>query len=157
MDMELKPGAINTVIKSAYGFVKDRCELTGVETLLDLQEDLPFVPMDSETLTIAFVNLCVNAIEAMEEDNGHLRISSREVKGMVQVLVEDNGKGMTDEERDRVFQPFFSARKGGMGLGLTESRNILNAHGVQISLESAPGKGTCFTLLFPVVGQDGAT
>jgi PAS domain S-box-containing protein len=157
MDMELKPGAINTVLSSAYELVKDRCELIGVETQMDLQEDLPFVPMDSETLTIAFVNLCVNAIEAMEEDKGHLRITSREVRGMVQVTVEDDGKGMTDEERERVFQPFFSARKGGMGLGLTESRNILNAHGVQISLESAPGKGTTFTLMFPVAGQDGAT
>ncbi len=151
MEMVLQPGSINTVILKAYELIKDRCELESINCALDLGEDLPFVNMDKETLTIAFVNLLINATEAMESGKGQLNVSSVEVNGKVRVVIRDNGKGLTYEEKEKIFQPFFSGRKGGMGLGLTESRNILNAHGALLSVESEVGKGTAFSILFNAV------
>ena len=105
--------------------------------------------MDHETLVVAFVNLCVNAIEAMEQGAGRLTIASAGIDGRVVVSIADNGRGLTETEREQIFQPFFSGRKGGMGLGLTEARNILNAHNALLTLDSVVGHGTTFTLSFP--------
>src|SRR5690606_27653109 len=148
MEMVLVPGSINTVLQRAHEQVKDRCELEDIRCELDLGEDLPFVNMDKETLTIAFVNLLINATEAMESGKGVLKVSSSEMNGKVKVVIRDNGKGLSPEDKDRIFQPFFSGRKGGMGLGLTESRNILNAHNAFLSAESELGKGTAFIIVF---------
>ncbi|MCB0765476.1 MAG: CHASE3 domain-containing protein [Flavobacteriales bacterium] len=152
MDAQLVPGSINATLKDAFDQIRDRCELMAMGCDLDLEEDLPFVPMDREALTIAFTNLCVNAIEAMDQGKGQLSVSSRGTDGKVRVTIADNGKGLSAEDQERIFQPFFSGRKGGMGLGLTEARNILNAHNVLISLESEVGAGTKFMLVFPTVG-----
>jgi len=151
VEVQLQPGPINAVLRQAQELVRDRCRLLDMACHPDLAEDLPFVPMDRDLLSIAFVNLCVNAIEAMESSKGVLTITSREVEGRVRVTVGDNGKGLTEEEHERIFQPFFSGRKGGMGLGLTEARNIFNAHGALLTVESEPGKGTSFILRFPVM------
>jgi PAS domain S-box-containing protein len=148
MEMVLEPGSINTVLRRAYEQVKDRCELESIGCTLELGEDLPFVNMDKETLTIAFVNLLINATEAMEAGKGEMQVSSTEVNGKVRVVIRDNGKGLSKEDRDRIFQPFFSGRKGGMGLGLTESRNILNAHGALLNVDSELGRGTQFSIQF---------
>nr|MDQ3100240.1 ATP-binding protein [Bacteroidota bacterium] len=151
MEMVLEPGSINTVLRKAYELIKDRCELESIGCAMELGEDLPFVNMDKETLTIAFVNLLINATEATESGKGQLKVSSLEVNGKVRVMIRDNGKGLSQEDKERIFQPFFSGRKGGMGLGLTESRNILNAHGALLSVDSEVGQGTTFSVLFSSV------
>ncbi len=147
--MNLVLGDVNEVLRESFDRVKDRCELLGAKSVMDLDPTLVMVPMDKETLTIAFTNLLVNALEAMEEGQGELKIRSGRVKGSAQVIITDNGRGMSAKDRDRIFQPFFSGRTGGMGLGLTEARNIFNAHGALLSVESDLGRGTSFRLLFP--------
>lgn len=149
LEMKLLPGDMNEVLGEAFNRVKDRCDLLATKLVIELEPNLPKVPMDMETLTIAFTNLLVNALEAMEDGTGELTIRSGQVKGLIQVIIADNGRGMSVKERDRIFQPFFSGRTGGMGLGLTEARNIFNAHGALLSVESQEGKGTSFKLLFP--------
>jgi signal transduction histidine kinase len=149
LEMKLVPGAVNEVLTEAFGRVKDRCELLSAKSELDLDPTVDNIPMDKETLIIAFTNLLVNALEAMEDGKGELTIRSARVKGLVQVIISDNGRGMSAKDKDRIFQPFFSGRAGGMGLGLTEARNIFNAHGALLSVESEEGKGTSFRLLFP--------
>ena len=149
LEMKMVPGPVNDVLSDAFSRVKDRCELLKAKCDMVLDPTAGNVPMDSTTLTVAFTNLLVNAVEAMEEGKGELEIRSERVKDRVQVTIRDNGKGMSAEDRERIFQPFFSGRKGGMGLGLTEARNILNAHGVLLTVESELGKGTTFKLLFP--------
>jgi signal transduction histidine kinase len=149
LEMKLVPGDVNAVLAEAFTRVRDRCDLLGTKITLDLNKTLRKIPMDKETLTIAFTNILVNALEAMEEGKGELTIRSAHVKGLVQVIISDNGRGMSAKDKDRIFQPFFSGRTGGMGLGLTEARNIFNAHGALLSVESEEGKGTSFRLLFP--------
>jgi signal transduction histidine kinase len=150
LEMKMTPGAVNDVLADAFARVKDRCELRKAKCDMALDPDAGKIPIDGSTLTVAFTNLLVNAVEAMEEGKGRLEIRSERVKDRIQVTVRDNGKGMSAEDRERIFQPFFSGRTGGMGLGLTEARNIFNAHGVLLSVESELGKGTTFRMLFPV-------
>ena len=149
LEMKMIPGSVNDVLSDAFAQVKDRCELRKAKYSLNIQPALGTIAIDRATLTVAFINLMVNAIEAMEEGKGELVIGSTKVKDRIQVTVRDNGKGMSADDRERIFQPFFSGRKGGMGLGLTEARNIFNAHGALLSVESELDKGTTFTLLFP--------
>jgi len=149
LEMKMVSGAVNDVLVDALARVKDRCELRKAKCDSVLDPAAGNVPMDSSTLTVAFTNLLVNAVEAMEEGKGELVICSERLKDRIQVTVRDNGKGMSAEDRERIYQPFFSGRKGGMGLGLTEARNIFNAHGVLLTVESELGKGTTFKLLFP--------
>jgi signal transduction histidine kinase len=74
----------------------------------------------------------------------------------VAIAISDTGRGMPTEECRRVFEPFYSRKSGGTGLGLTIARRIVTAHGGQIQVESAPGRGTCFTVLLPLAdGCDG--
>lgn len=148
LEMKMVPGPINDVLTDAFAQVKDRCELRKVKVVMDLDPAPGHIPMDKATLTVAFINLLVNAVEAMEEGKGRLSIRSERANGRIQVTVGDNGKGMSAEDRERIFQPFFSGRTGGMGLGLTEARNIFNAHGVLLSVESELAQGTTFRLLF---------
>lgn len=149
LEVKMVPGLVNNVIADAFTQVKDRCELRKVKCVMELDPHLPHTPIDQSTLTVAFINLFVNAVEAMEEGKGLLGICTEHVKERVQVTVSDNGKGMSTADRERIFQPFFSGRSGGMGLGLTEARNIFNAHGALLTVESELGKGTTFRLLFP--------
>lgn len=149
LEVKMEQGSLNEVLADAYARVRDRCELRKAKAELRLDPSLGTVPIDRSTLTVAFTNLLVNAVEAMAEGNGRLEIRSERLKDRIQVTVRDNGKGMSAEDRERIFQPFFSGRKGGMGLGLTEARNIFNAHGVLLTVESELGKGTTFKLLFP--------
>lgn len=147
--MNMAPGELYEVLSDAVANVKDRCELRGAQCTLVVEADLEEVRMERSALTIAFTNLMVNAVEAMEMGKGRLDITAGRILGRLQVTVQDNGKGLTQEDRERIFQPFYSGRKGGLGLGLTESRNIFNAHGILLTVASGPGTGTTFTLLFP--------
>ncbi len=149
LEMKMAEGSVNDVLLEAFAQVKDRCELRKVKSTMVLDPALANVMIDKSTLTVAFINLLVNAVEAMEDGKGELLIISEHVKDRIQVTVRDNGKGLSPEDLERIFQPFFSGRTGGMGLGLTEARNIFNAHSVMLSVESELGKGTTFRLLFP--------
>lgn len=148
LDVELRPNGIAGVLTDAIEQVKDRSRLLGIKLEVDLPDDLPEVNIDPETLTIALVNLCVNAMEAMEEGKGRLLVRAHATGDHVVVELADNGKGMSYEQQERIFQPFFSDRSGGMGLGLTEARNILEAHNAGVSVKSREGGGTTFLLAF---------
>ena len=152
--VRMTPGRLNEVLADAVANVKDRCDLRGATCTLRVDAGLKDVPMERSALTIAFTNLLVNAVEAMEVGKGQLEIRTEHMKDQLQVTVKDNGKGLSQEDRERIFQPFYTGRRGGLGLGLTESRNIFNAHGILLTVESGPSKGTSFKLLFPRSAAD---
>jgi signal transduction histidine kinase len=80
---------------------------------------------------------------------GTLRVESREAGPAIEVVFADTGRGISPELRDRIFEPFFSTKDGGTGLGLAVSRQILQAHGGSIQCDSAPGAGTTFVIRLP--------
>jgi signal transduction histidine kinase len=150
LEVELRPNAIANVMSDVIEQVRDRSKLLEIELEAEVPDDLPPVEVDPETLTIALVNLCVNAMEAMQEGKGRLLLRAHASEDHVMVELSDNGKGMSYEQQERIFQPFFSGRSGGMGLGLTEARNILEAHSAGVSVKSREGGGTTFLLSFRI-------
>ena len=102
------------------------------------------------------LNLTINALEASPADRGEVRIGGRRSGDWVELSVEDNGKGMSPETLEHVFEPFFTAKRGagepGTGLGLSITHAIVESHGGRIRAESnGPGRGSRFTFQLPAV------
>ena len=95
------------------------------------------------------INLLSNAAEAIDPENGHVRVMTFDRNGYACLVVEDDGHGMTEEVRGRVFEPLFTTKSDGMGLGLSIVRKIAERHRATIECDSAPGRGAKFTIAFP--------
>jgi len=93
--------------------------------------------------------LILNALDAMP-DGGELTISARAVENGVEMMFQDNGSGIPEDRRENIFEPFFSTKEGGTGLGLTVSYNIVTAHGGTLDLINGLGSGACFRLFLPM-------
>ena len=89
--------------------------------------------------------------EAMEEKAGQLSISLNRADGFADLVITDNGCGISEENISRLFEPYFTQKRNGMGLGLAFTLNTLQAHKANIDVASKPGKGTSFTITFPAV------
>jgi two-component system sensor histidine kinase AtoS len=111
--------------------------------------NLPPVPADARQIEQAVGNLGMNALQAMPE-GGRLTVRTHQKAGRVEIAIEDTGPGVPTELQDRVFEPFFSTKVTGTGLGLPLVHEIATAHGGHSSLQSIPGEGACFTLSLPV-------
>jgi len=120
-----------------------------VHTKVELPETLPSIFAVSSQLQQIFFNLILNALDVMPE-GGELRISARAVADGVEIIFEDSGPGIPEERRENIFEPFFSTKEGGTGLGLTVSYNIATAHGGTLDLIEGQGSGACFRLFLPM-------
>lgn len=115
----------------------------GVVLKVDVSPDSLTLDGDSRLLEQALINLLTNAKEAVSDvNNGQVTLAGRLAAGHVALEVTDNGPGMSAETVDQVFIPFYTTKRGGSGIGLTLCKQIVRAHGGQITIESAPGKGT---------------
>tara|TARA_R110002012_G_scaffold322025_2_gene553890 strand:+ start:82336 stop:83853 length:1518 start_codon:yes stop_codon:yes gene_type:complete len=121
---------------------------------VDIEPDLVSVFIDPIQIQQVLVNLIRNAIEAMEEVDCRqkLEIVARRVGGFIEVKITDNGPGIAPEVVDRLLQPFVSTKTAGLGIGLSISRDIVEAHGGKIWLDPAPGPGATFRFTLPVFG-----
>ena len=127
---------------------------------LRLPPELPGIAMDASALHRALLNIFANAAEALdseapephEEQEKKVRITAvhDKGKGTVRLIIADNGPGLTPEERERIFEPYFSHKKGGTGLGLTIVKSIVTDHGGTVRAVGAQGGGTAIVLEFPV-------
>lgn len=135
--------------------------LEKVELKLELTKDIPMISIDRNEFEDTLLNICINAMHAVE-DGGYILIKTDSVfmnknngKNMpsgnyLQMTIEDNGCGMSEEVRSHVFEPFFTTKgTNGTGLGLSQTYGFIVRSKGHISLESEEGKGTCFTLYFP--------
>jgi two-component system sensor histidine kinase PilS (NtrC family) len=121
-------------------------------TLKVAREFPPALPwaVDPQQFRQAVWNLCLNAVEAMPE-GGELRVTAGVTGGRLEVRVADTGEGIARDDLDQIFEPFFSTKADGSGLGLALVHRILQDHGGEVHVESAPGAGSVFTLRFPTV------
>jgi len=115
----------------------------------NLPESLPLIYVVSSQIQQIFFNLILNALDAVPE-GGELTISARAVENGVELVFEDNGPGIPEDRRENIFEPFFSTKEGGTGLGLTVSYNIVTAHGGTLDLIDGPGSGARFRLFLPM-------
>jgi len=144
----LEPEDLNAVLNRVLDFSAEELERAGIRVERDLAPGLCRAQADEGQLRQVFLNLLRNSREAMEP-GGVLTVRSREEDGMVEVRFQDSGRGVSPEVRERIFEPFFSTKERGTGLGLAVSRQIVQAHGGTIRCESSPGVGTTFVVRLP--------
>jgi len=119
----------------------------GLETYVD--PDLPRFAFDPDQLTQVLWNVSLNAVEAMK-GQGRLRIHARSEGAEAVLEVADTGPGIPPDDLRRIFEPFYSKRSGGTGLGLPIARRIVTAHGGRIDVESVVGEGTQIFIRLPI-------
>jgi signal transduction histidine kinase/CheY-like chemotaxis protein len=120
----------------------------GIDVKVEAGESIPPVKAVGSQIQQVFINLILNAADAMPNGGG-LAINVRALKGGVEILFQDGGKGIPKEKQSSIFEPFFSTKEGGTGLGLTVSYNIISARGGVLELLSDRGPGACFRIFLP--------
>ena len=118
----------------------------------EIPDNLPPIQAVGSQIQQVFINLILNAADVMPE-GGQLWISARPVRGGVEILFQDSGPGVPSEKQANIFEPFFSTKDGGTGLGLTVSYNIITAHGGMLELLGDRGPGACFRVFLPTGGK----
>lgn len=127
----------------------DRLTLQRVKLQIRYSNEPAWIMADTGKLKIAFLNIIINAIEAMEEEKGLLEIIVDTDKIHHTVKINDNGSGISEENLSRLFEPYFTSKRNGLGLGLAATLNILQSHKARIEVSSALNQGTFFTITFP--------
>jgi signal transduction histidine kinase len=106
------------------------------------------IKLDMPKIKIALTNIIINAIDAMSSENGVLKLSTKIIKGRYAVSIHDNGSGISKENLPFIFNPYFTKKPGGVGVGLAATKDILLSNQIGIKVESVIGEGTRFILLF---------
>ena len=141
---------INVIVEKTSRLVEVDIEAQDIALNLNLSDELPQIEVDEDKLTQVFLNLFLNGIQAMDS-GGILRVSSRQERNNVIVVVEDTGIGIAAENLQKAFDPYFTTKSDGTGLGLAMSSKIVEEHGGEIVLTSRPGEGTRVEVVLPVL------
>ncbi|MFZ6051645.1 two-component system sensor histidine kinase NtrB [Halocola ammonii] len=153
-ELDLQPHDPNELVKSTLEFSDDRLKLLEVDVVANFEECKGKVKFDMEKMKIALINIVTNAIEAMEGmESPQLKVNTFNSEDAFNICIADNGHGMKKEEVEKLFDPFYTGKNSGMGLGMTSTQNIVQSHHAQINVESDPGNGTAFTISLPFSGK----
>jgi two-component system sensor histidine kinase HydH len=144
-----EPSELNAVVRRVLDFYRPKAAEAKIEILEFLAGDLPRVSLDAEAFHGALLNLILNAEQAMP-GGGQLVVRTYDTPSGVALDLIDTGCGMDEKTLARVFETFYSTKRGGSGLGLPTARKIIEGLGGQIELQSAPGRGTQVTIALPV-------
>jgi signal transduction histidine kinase len=145
-DLVYKKISVNQLLDETLELANDRIQLKNITVLKNYSGDICDVAVDIERIKIAFLNIIVNAIEAMEPGQGILQLKTLAKENKCVVLISDNGPGIAEDSQSKVFEPYFTNKPKGTGLGLTNTQNIILNHKGQIAFESKKGEGTTFTI-----------
>ncbi len=146
--LDLRAGSLNEQIARVLDLFQPQADECEIEIIRYLDPDLPSVRLNSETLHAALFNLVKNALEAMPE-GGELMVRTHATRTGVALDLIDTGPGMDEKTATKMFNPFFTTKDGGSGLGLPMASKIIEAHGARIDVQSQVGRGTQFTIEFP--------
>ena len=140
---------VNSLIESVLALANKRLEHGKIKVQRRLSPELPKLQVVADQLTQVFLNLVINAVEAMP-DGGELTIATQHRDGQVYIRFGDTGPGINPDEAKKIFEPFYTTKHSGTGLGLAVSYGIVQRHGGEITVESAPGRGATFIVSVPV-------
>ncbi len=148
LDIVFEEHSLQEIVQAALSNSMDRIRLQNVK----LDVILPDAPLqilaDTSKLTIGFSNILINAIEAMNAGMGELNVVVTEETNAYSVLIKDNGKGMAPEQLSNLFEPFYTTKKNGYGLGLASAYGIFKSHDSAVTVESTENAGTTFRIEF---------
>lgn len=148
-EMSLHNKPLQVILDESIAVALDRITLQKVKLEINYTKLPAYVKADIEKLKLAFLNIIINAVEAMEEDKGVLAISIESDRDSHIVKIRDNGSGIAEENLSKLFEPYFTSKRNGLGLGLAATLNILQAHKGRIEVTSELKKGSQFTITFP--------
>ena len=143
---------INTIVEEAVRFLSPEIEARDIVVEQELRSDLPLLELDREQMKQAFYNVIKNSFEAMKR-HGVLRIRTDRDDTHVLVTFTDTGSGISAENLSRVFEPYFTTKPSGTGLGLLIVRRIVREHGGELSVESSAGKGLTLAIRLPYIDK----
>ncbi|MFP3041439.1 ATP-binding protein [Treponema primitia] len=149
MNMDFREGDLNVLIEELAEFVRYELEESDIKCILELDKNLPRIGFDERYMKQALLNLIKNAQAAME-GGGKLTLKTEFLDGEIQVLVSDTGIGIPDGNISKIFEPYFTTKETGSGLGLTLVFKIVREHRGEISVKSKEGGGTIFKITLPI-------
>jgi signal transduction histidine kinase len=150
MELMRKPTDLNVMLEELVDFFSPQAQLQRVQLRLQKSDEPVVANVDERLLKQAILNLLINALQAMPQPGGEIMLSARRSDGRAVVDVIDTGAGMDAHTRQRIFDAYFSTKRGGTGLGLAISRRIVHEHNGEITVTSEPGKGSDFTIALPL-------
>lgn len=145
---EFKVHEINKLVLQVLELIKPKCEQLNIEQTEELYEKQLLIKADADSIEEVLLNLLNNAIDSMP-DGGKLTIKTYPERSNIIIEIGDTGKGVVEEEKEKIFIPFYSKKKGGVGLGLAISKRIISDHGGKIWVENASQRGAIFKVLLP--------
>ncbi|MCL4817949.1 MAG: HAMP domain-containing protein [Vicinamibacteria bacterium] len=151
MQLHVRECALDGLVRDVAALVEPKARAQGVATELHVEAGLPEVRVDPELLKTCLLNLTINALDAMGS-GGQLDVSLAREGAHAVIAVRDTGSGMSAEQVAQAFEPYFSTKEAGLGLGLALTHKIVEDHGGRLTLESAPGHGTRARIALPIAG-----
>jgi signal transduction histidine kinase len=146
-----KDNQINEIVVKSIILTKKQAAFKDIEVAYTLDEQIPRFLIDEGQIQQALINLILNAVESTEPgSNIHLSTAFDASRKAVQVVVRDTGEGMSEEEKDKIFDPFYTTKENGTGLGLAITHGIIEQHGGTITFDSVLGQGSTFKITFPL-------
>ena len=152
-EITLEKQSLQSIMDDVIAASIDRLTLKRIKLQVSYPNNVQEIMADREKLKLALLNVVINAVEAMEEQEGVLSILLQELSDKVLLVISDNGSGISEENITRLFEPYFTQKRNGVGLGLTFTLNILQAHKANIEVSSRLGAGTAFNITFPLVSE----
>ena len=152
-ELHCKNISVNKLLEEVLLSLDTQLKEQNIKVEKDFGKELCDVSADPEKIRIVFFNVILNAIESIKSAEGVLKISTSITEGQCVIKVLDNGGGINENALPKLFEPFFTSKNKGNGLGLTNAQNIVLNHKGKIKAESKVGEGTCFTIGLPCTSQ----
>ena len=149
MDVNLKDRSIEELMNESFELVRPELENENIELETDFEDDVPMLQIDDKLMKQAVLNIIKNAMNAMP-NGGHLAVHLFKENENVVLQIKDDGEGISEENLDKIFEPYFTTKDFGSGLGLTLVYKIIKEHDGEIQLKSKVGVGTIFIIKLPI-------
>jgi PAS domain S-box-containing protein len=150
IELNIRAHGANELTDKALELAQDRLNLNEIKVTKEYEAPDLMIPADEEKVIIALLNIIINAIEAMTPGKGMLSLRTEKSKDKVLIMIKDNGPGIPEETKNRLFDPFFTNKPKGTGLGLTSTQNIIMNHKGTVHVDSEVGSGSTFTITLPL-------
>jgi signal transduction histidine kinase len=150
IELNIRKVSINKILDETLEMAADRIDLGQVKVKKNYAARVCEVAVDEEKIKLAFLNIIVNAIEAMEKNKGALTLRTKNASDKCIIEIEDNGSGMDEDTLQKLFEPYFTNKSNGNGLGLTNCQNIIMSHRGKITVQSKVGKGSLFIVTLKI-------
>jgi len=148
-NVPMEIGDLNAIVKSLHPIIQADANMRGAQVELLLQPGLSSVLLNEKEMKQLILNLVRNGLEAMD-DSGTIQIETRQASGYVELHISDTGPGIPEEKQARIFEPFYTTKDKGTGLGLPVCLSIVQKHGGSMDVKSVEGEGTKFSMVLPI-------